>query len=71
MSKALKKSPAEVIGITDDLAAYAFNSSVVLWGTSFDAALEEAVRGAKSTQEAENKQRSVVYRWIPSARKYR
>jgi hypothetical protein len=71
MSKAMKIPPAEVIGIADPLTAYALNSAVVLWGTSFDAAVEEAVRGANSQQQAEAKQRQVVRRWIPSQRQYR
>lgn len=71
MSKTMKKSPAEVIGIRDEFIAYAFNSAVILWGSSFDAAVEEAVREAKSQQQADAKQRQVVRRWIPSQRKYR
>jgi hypothetical protein len=71
MSKAMKTPPSAIIGIKDDFIAYAFNSAVVLWGSSFDAAVEEAVHGAKSKEQAESKQRQVVRRWIPSTRQYR
>lgn len=66
----MRCKPSDVIGIKDDFIAYAFNSAVVLWGSNFDAALEEAVRGAKTQQEAESKQRTTVRRWIPSTRRY-
>lgn len=66
----MRCKPSDVIGISDPFTAYAFNSAVVLWGTSFDAALEESVRGAKSEQEAESKQGTVIRRWIPSTRRY-
>ena len=71
MSKAMHLSPAEILKISDEFVAYAFNSAVVLWGTSFDAALEEAVHGAKTQEQAENKQASAVRRWIPSTKRYR
>ena len=70
MSKAMRCKPSEVIGIMDPFIAYAFNSAVILWGTSFDAAIEEAVRGAKTHQEAENRQGTTIRRWIPSTRRY-
>jgi hypothetical protein len=71
MSKSMHIPPAQVIGIKGEFEAYAFNSAVVLWGTAFDAALSEAVQGAKSAEQAEAKQRQVVRRWIPSTRQYR
>jgi len=71
MSKSMKVPPAEVIGIRDPFTAYAFNAAVVLWGNSFDAAVAEAVHGAKSQEQADAKQRQVVRRWIPSTRQYR
>ena len=67
----MKIPPAAVIGLKDEFIAYAFNSAVVLWGTSFDAAVEEAVRGANTPEQAEARQRQVVRRWIPSQRLYR
>lgn len=71
MSKAMRIPPAEVIGVRDPLVAYALNSAVVLWGTAFDAAVSEAVNGARSQEQADAKQRQVVRRWIPSTRQYR
>lgn len=71
MSKALKTSPSALMRIADDFVAYAVDSAVVLWGTAFDAAVEEAVRDAKTTASAEAKQRQVVRRWIPSIRRHR
>lgn len=71
MSKALKTSPSALLRIADDFVAYAVDSAVVLWGTSFDAAVEEAVRDAKTPAAAEGKQRQVVRRWIPSTRQRR
>jgi hypothetical protein len=67
----MRVPPAEVIGIKDGLTAYAVNSAVILWGSAFDAAVEEAVQGAKSREQAESKQRQVVRRWIPSTKQYR
>jgi hypothetical protein len=71
MSKAMKVPPASVIGIKDEFTAYALNSAVILWGSAFDAAVQEAVQGAKSQEQADGKQRQVVRRWIPSTRQYR
>jgi hypothetical protein len=70
MSKAMRVPPSEVISIKDEFVAYAFNSAVILWGTAFDAAVQDAVNGAKSQEQAEAKQRQVVRRWIPSTRQY-
>ncbi len=67
----MRVPPSEVLQIRDPFIAYAFNSAVVLWGTSFDAAVEGAVREATSSQQAEAKQRQVVRRWIPSQKLYR
>lgn len=67
----MKVPPAAVVGIKDEFTAYAFSSAVILWGTAFDSAVEEAVHGARSREQAEAKQRQVVRRWIPSTRQYR
>jgi hypothetical protein len=71
MSKAMKCSPSSVYGIeAGSLEAYAFDSAVVLWGTSFDAALSEAVHGAKTQEAASMAHGRVLRRWVPSARQY-
>lgn len=67
----MRVPPSEVIRIKDEFVAYAFNSAVILWGTAFDAAVQDAVHEAKSQEQAEAKQRQVVRRWIPSTRQYK
>lgn len=70
MSKALKCRPSDVLGLTEPIERYAFDSAVVLWGSAFDAAVEGAARDAKTQQEAENKINGVVRRWLPKQRQY-
>jgi hypothetical protein len=70
MSKALQTRPSEVLRITDEFIAYAFDSAVILWGTSFDAAISEAVGSAKNREAAEKAQMRVIRRWLPVTRKY-
>jgi hypothetical protein len=70
MSKALRSRPSEVLGITDEFVAYALDSAVVLWGTAFDAALQESVGSAKDHEAALRAQQKVMRRWLPETRKY-
>jgi len=50
--------------------SYAFDSAVVRWGSAFDAALQDAVQGAKNEQGAEAARQRVIRRWLPSERRY-
>jgi hypothetical protein len=50
--------------------AYAFDSAVVRWGTSFEAALSDASHGAKDADAAASARQRVVRRWLPSERRY-
>lgn len=70
MSKALRCRPSEILQIADEFEAYALDSAVVRWGTAFDHAVQEAVQGARNTNEAERRQATVVRRWIPEERRY-
>lgn len=67
MSKAMHCRPSAVIRVEDSwgsFAAYCFDSAVVHWGTSFDAALQEAASNAKTAQAAEHAQGRVLRRWV-------
>ena len=70
MAKSLRCKPSVVVGIKNEFVAYAFDAAVTRWGTSFDAAVEEAGRSAKTTAEGERAVARVLRRWIPSQRKY-
>lgn len=63
--------PSSIYGLEDgSLEAYAFDSAVVLWGSAFNAAIQDAVHGAKNEQAAEAARQRVLRRWLPSQRRY-
>lgn len=63
--------PSEVFGLEPgSFEAYAFDSAVVRWGNAFEAALQDAVHGAKNEQAAEAARQRVLRRWLPSQRRY-
>jgi hypothetical protein len=70
MMKATNRPYSETIGLTG-IEAYALDSAVVRWGTSFEAAIQAATADAKSRDEAERRAGQVMRRWVPSTRKYR
>jgi len=70
MSQSMRCRPSEVLRLEDEFTAYAFDSAVIRWGTSFEAALREAADGAKTPEAAERRQAFVIRRWIPTERKY-
>jgi hypothetical protein len=71
MSRAMHCRPSAVYGLAPgSLEAYAFDSAVVRWGTAFEAALQDAVQGAKTDQAAAAARQRVLRRWLPSERRY-
>lgn len=67
----MKCRPSEVYGIEPgSFEAYAFDSAVVRWGSAFEAALSDAVHGAKNEGAAEMARQRVLRRWLPSQRRY-
>jgi hypothetical protein len=62
--------PSSLYGLSG-FVAYAFDSAVTLWGTSFEAALHEAADGAKDADAVKRKQMSVLRRWVPGVAGYR
>ena len=63
--------PSAVYGLeAGSFEAYAFDSAVVRWGTAFEAALSDAVHGAKTEQAAEAARQRTLRRWLPSERRY-
>lgn len=68
--KAYGVRPSEEFRIRDPFVAYAVDTCVSRWGQAFDAALSEAVQGAKTEQAAEQAQQRVLRRWLPSERRY-
>lgn len=63
--------PSEVYGLEGgSFEAYAFDSAVVRWGTSFEYALSQATNGAKDQKSGEAARARVLRRWIPSERRY-
>jgi hypothetical protein len=63
--------PSDVYGLeAGSFEAYAFDSAVVRWGHAFEAALSDAVHGAKNDQAAEVARQRVLRRWLPSERRY-
>lgn len=61
----MKCRPSSLYGLRG-FVAYAFDSAVSLWGGAFEAALHEAVEGAKDAEAARRKQQAVLRRWVPS-----
>jgi hypothetical protein len=70
MSKSMNIRPSQVLDLDDPFEVYALDSAVVRWGTSFEAAIADAVNGAKDGNAAEKAQQRVIRRWIPSTRQY-
>jgi hypothetical protein len=68
--KAFGTQPSAVLRIRHPLVAYAVDSSVSLWGLSFDAALQEAASAAKTPEAAAKAQQRVLRAWLPSERRY-
>jgi hypothetical protein len=71
MSRSLKVRPSEVVGVLG-FPGFCLDEAVVLWGTSFDAALQEAADGAKDAKAAATARGRVLRAWLPSgAAQYR
>lgn len=71
MGKNMNCRPSAVYGMKPgSFEAYAFDSAVIRWGMSFQAALSDAVQGAKTDQAAEAARQRVLRRWLPSQRRY-
>ena len=62
--------PSEVLRMEDEFVAYAFDSAVVRWGVSFEAALSNAGHDAKDAKAAERAQSRVLRNWLPETKKY-
>lgn len=63
--------PSAVYGMEPgSFEAYALDSAVVRWGTAFQAAVSDAVQGAKTEQAAEMARQRTIRRWLPSQRVY-
>lgn len=70
MAKSLQIAPSKQLGITDPFVAYCLDAAVTRWGTSFDAAVSDAVSEAKTQEAAQRAQDRIVRRWIPAERRY-
>lgn len=67
MSKAMSVRPSDVYHIKErygDYVAYCFDSAVIAWGSAFDAAIETASNGAKTTDGGKLAQRRVLRAWL-------
>lgn len=64
MSKQWGIRPSEFCGITDPLIAYWFDRSVMYFGNSYEADIEDATKDAKNRSQAERAARVVSDRWI-------
>lgn len=64
MSNQWRKTPSELLNITDPLAAYYFNRAVLYFGHSYEADIEDAVFDAKSRSQAERAAETVRARWM-------
>lgn len=70
MSRSMRCRPSEVLRIEDEFVAYAFDSAVVRWGVSFEAAVSNAASDAKDQKAAERAQNRVIRNWLPSTKQY-
>lgn len=71
MAQSMQCRPSDVYGIEPgSFVAYAFDSAVIRWGSSFEAALSDAGRDAKDQRAAEAARQRVLRRWLPTQRRY-
>lgn len=63
MSQAIRKSPAEVLDIRCGIRAYSFNRAVWLFGSTLQAALDEAGK-EKRASTARMKQQAILNSWL-------
>lgn len=64
MSQALRCRPSSLYGLNDPVVAYCFDSAVARWGVSFEAAVQQAVKGKTDERQAEQAQMRVVRKWL-------
>ncbi len=69
MMQATHTRPSVLMGL-QGIVAYAVDSAVVHFGTSYEAAVQAATAGAKTPEAAEKAAARVTRRWLPSARQY-
>jgi len=64
MSKVYQRTPAEILSVHDELAAYYLNRAVAIFGTRVDADIEEATKDKKTEAQREASAAIALARWV-------
>lgn len=63
--------PSQILGLSDDVAAFYLDRAVHHFGSSLEAALQEVQNDAKNTKEAQTKTARVFAKWMQQKQQFK
>lgn len=64
MSQSLRKSPSEILHLTNPVSCFYFDRAVWRFGSAIDTELEDISSNAKTKPQAVAQQASVMVKWL-------